>query len=239
MKKIGISIIIVLLVFGINSCKSDDSVQIDITTGLQAYYPFSGDANDISGNGLNGVIFGDATLTSDRNGSQNSAYEFDGIDDYISTFSTFDFESRSLSLWINPSNINGSGGSGNNTLTHVAITQDDIDLQHGILRVDIDNAQLKLWAAGISGTYTQSISKDNWYHLVLVKNDTMTKYYIDGKFVGSGTSDNLASTFNPNPDFIIGGGRSGSNQFFRGKIDDVRIYNLPLNEIQIEKLFND
>lgn len=51
--------------------------------GLVAYYPFNGNADDGSGNGLNGVIYG-ATLTEDRFGNSNSAYSFDGVDDYAS-----------------------------------------------------------------------------------------------------------------------------------------------------------
>ena len=52
------------------------------TDGLIAYYPFNGNANDESGNSNNGTVNG-ATLTSDRNGNANSAYSFDGINDYI------------------------------------------------------------------------------------------------------------------------------------------------------------
>jgi hypothetical protein len=42
---------------------------------LVAYYPFNGNANDESGNGLNATVNG-ATLTSDRFGKSNSAYNF-------------------------------------------------------------------------------------------------------------------------------------------------------------------
>ena len=45
--------------------------------GLIGYYPFSGNANDVSGNGNNGSING-ATLTLDRYSNVNSAYDFDG-----------------------------------------------------------------------------------------------------------------------------------------------------------------
>ncbi len=233
----------IIILIGLNSCQSDDPVPplpepIDITTGLQVYFPFSGNANDVSGNGFDGTVFGNALLATDRKGNENSAYEFDGIDDYINTFSAFDFENRSLSLWINPSAIIGSGGSGNNTLTHVAISQDDNALEYGILRVDIDNTELKLWAGGITGTYTQAISENQWYHLVLIRNLNTTKYYLDGQLVGSGESDGAGSTFNPNGDFIIGAGRSGSNQFFKGKIDELRVYDIVLSEDQIEELFN-
>jgi seryl-tRNA synthetase len=48
---------------------------IDLTTGLVAYYPFSGNAGDSSGNGNHGTVNG-ATLATDRFGKVNSAYSF-------------------------------------------------------------------------------------------------------------------------------------------------------------------
>jgi hypothetical protein len=46
------------------------TIDVDVTTGLVAYYPFNGNANDESGNGNNGTVNG-ATLTSDRFGNTN------------------------------------------------------------------------------------------------------------------------------------------------------------------------
>jgi hypothetical protein len=53
-----------------------------LDSGLLAYYPFNGNANDESGNGNDGTVYG-ATLTVDRFGIADSAYYFDGVDDYI------------------------------------------------------------------------------------------------------------------------------------------------------------
>ena len=49
--------------------------QTTIPQGLVAYYPFNGNANDVSGNNLNAIVTG-ATLTSNRRGEYNSAYNF-------------------------------------------------------------------------------------------------------------------------------------------------------------------
>lgn len=57
--------------------------QVDLNLGLKAYYPFSGNANDISGSGFNGIPMGGVQLTTDRFGNPNKAYYFDGIDDRI------------------------------------------------------------------------------------------------------------------------------------------------------------
>lgn len=50
--------------------------------GVVLYYPFNGNARDMSGIQINGQVIG-ATLTTDRFGISNSAYYFDGLDDYI------------------------------------------------------------------------------------------------------------------------------------------------------------
>ena len=42
--------------------------QINLDSGLVAHYPFNGNANDESGNGINGTVNG-ATLTNDRFGN--------------------------------------------------------------------------------------------------------------------------------------------------------------------------
>ena len=45
------------------------------TSGLVGWWPYTGNANDVSGNGHNGTVSG-ATLTTDRFGNANKAYAF-------------------------------------------------------------------------------------------------------------------------------------------------------------------
>jgi hypothetical protein len=75
------------------------------TSGLIAWYPFNGNANDESGNGNNGSNYG-ATLTADRFGNANKAYSFNGSTDYISIplsipAVTEAFDGFTISGWIN------------------------------------------------------------------------------------------------------------------------------------------
>ncbi len=72
----------ILLIFLLSIFCSASFSQIDLDNGLVAYYPFNGNANDASGNG-NNAVFNNATLTSDRLGVPNSAYYFNGVDNYI------------------------------------------------------------------------------------------------------------------------------------------------------------
>ena len=68
---------IALILFSLSSFS-----QIIPTSGMVSYYPFNGNANDESTNNFNGTVIG-ASLTFDRFNQPNSAYNFDGIDDYI------------------------------------------------------------------------------------------------------------------------------------------------------------
>ena len=54
----------------------------DVCDGLIAYYPFFGNTNDTSGNNKNGQIFGDPTFVEDRDRLSNRSMLFDG-DDYV------------------------------------------------------------------------------------------------------------------------------------------------------------
>ena len=77
-----------------------------MTSGLMAYYPFNGNANDESGNGNNGAVKG-ASLTSDRLGRANSAYRFSGSSQIIVPHNAslnLTGNNLTLSAWVNLSN---------------------------------------------------------------------------------------------------------------------------------------
>ena len=73
--------------------------------GLVGWWPFNGNANDESGNGNHGTVNG-ATLTNDRNGKPNCAYDFDGVDDSIPTKfnGVLGKEARTISFWVKTNN---------------------------------------------------------------------------------------------------------------------------------------
>ena len=77
--KFFILIIIILFSF----LKNFAFGEIPQSDKIIAYYAFSGNANDSSGNGYDGTISGDPQLTTDRFGNSNSAYSFDGDGDWI------------------------------------------------------------------------------------------------------------------------------------------------------------
>jgi hypothetical protein len=82
------------------------------TDGLVGWWPFTGNANDESGNGNDGVVNG-AMLTEDRYGIVNAAYVFDGVDDLIKVEDDQDeldlVGNFTLSCWIRIENLDEAG----------------------------------------------------------------------------------------------------------------------------------
>ena len=79
---------------GINDANSTPGLDF----GLVAWYPFDGNASDMSGNGNHGTVHG-ANLGIDRHGQQGMAYEFDGINDWIGLNQSISSDEFTVSLW--------------------------------------------------------------------------------------------------------------------------------------------
>src|SRR5215210_5153937 len=93
-----------LLVLGLISILTNSYSQVDLTRGLRAYYPFSGNANDVSGNALHATPMNGVQLTTDKFGNANSAYHFDGVDDHMIVFDNGKLSPKSISVvaWVYP-----------------------------------------------------------------------------------------------------------------------------------------
>ena len=76
--------------------------------GLVSWYPFSGNANDESGNGNHATVNG-AVLTNDRFSNPNAAYAYDGVNDYLfGNASTFPVGERTVAVWMYTNSINAN-----------------------------------------------------------------------------------------------------------------------------------
>lgn len=212
-----------------NTEKATDERQI--TNGLVAYYPFSGSANDLSGNGNNGTVYG-ATLAPDRFGNPNSAYSFDGVNDYIRVnySNSLSFpHNLTVSAWIKTTDTAGGiahehngGGSGNFAFG----VQNGGKFRFG-----------QSYDAYYSELYDSVYVNDwTWHLLVGVFDDTndQVKHYVDGTLVFSRAETNSLPDYPI--DLIIG----DENNFlypWGGMIDEVRLYNRALSDTEISALY--
>lgn len=216
--------------------------QIDLTSNLKVCMPFSGNANDISGNGYNGTVI-NATLTTDRFGNPNSAYQFSpsfttGIS--VTSFSNIAPSNElTISLWAKADGITSN-------CLFVLNPDSQTDRCVGCAQYTHMSNTMMIWDYGniLSNgrtTYT-NVPSDivNWHHYVFIvsQSGNLKQMYDNGVVK---TSSNYAGTcVNKNFPFQIGGGFSnGTTTQIRwsGKIDDVCIYNRALTAAEVSALY--
>ena len=221
-----------------------------LNTGLIAHYPFSGNAMDVSGNNLNGTVTG-ATLTTDRDGIANSAYNFDG-NDYISVTDNalLDFAadqdfSLSLWAWVSPTqNLDGGINdiirkwSGDHQGYPFGISFDNeaapVGFQKTFLAARYDGHSCVNAPVG----YTPATTYSTFHHLVLIKQGSNLKFYLNNVLVSTFTDTTTeGSSCSPkNDSHMTIGTRGQLARFFTGKIDDIRIYNRALSSEEVTVL---
>jgi len=197
------------------------------TTGLVGWYPFSGNANDISGNGNNGTVYG-AALTTDRFGNANKAYNYNGTSDYIDLNTSFTGGSnpKSFTVWFYLTNNQYywiiSGGANNDGQAF------------GLFFNNVGS--IKLFFHGNGATYDYGFSDANlnqWNQVAITYNGSNVKAYLNGQYIGSKSEVLNVATTN-----ISVGRRQGNANFFPGKIDDIGIWNRELTLQEITGLYN-
>jgi len=209
------------------------------TSGLVAYYKFSGNANDSSGNSNHATV-NNVTLTSDRFGNANKAYSFNGINSYISIphHAMFNFSNYSISTWIK---YNGPGPASTvfwSILSKNNTAGGNFDPFHILLINATKNSGGRIGSGTthIEFSPSPSLNDGGWHQITIVFNNNFNtiRQYVDGVHVHT-------SSFTANPvtnTSPINIGRwAGYNNYFNGAIDDIRFYDRALSHNEIADLF--
>jgi hypothetical protein len=218
------------------------------TNGLIRYYPFTGNANDISSNFQNGTVNG-ATLTTDRFGNPNSAYDFDGINDYIEIpLNGLLLNEFTYSAWALTSTI-PTLQSGRLVVSVGTNYSNNPEGGDQVLACNnLSNVTYNGWGANgyNSNGPTQYIAyqgtdvvANQWTHLVVTRSSNAMKLYVNCILVQTdSTTFATTPTYGNDPAARIGS-RQNNTMYFDGKIDDVRIYNRALSNSEISMLCNE
>ena len=186
-----------------------------------AKYDFTGNPNDSSGNFLNGIVTG-AKLTNDRFGILNSAYLFDGENDFISVdhdslLNLSNYQRFSISLWVRPLKFINFGeeksfikkGTDNSSWNYkYSYVNDTSELVFNINQT-----------SEVSSNYV-FLNIFDWYHFVIQKDGEYITQFINGDTISS-VIDTTSFLSNLSP-LIIGGSIDAQDLFF-GVIDDIII----------------
>ena len=218
---------------GISDCDDtspDDSEEPDLSGDLILDLEFRGNMLDESGFENHGFAYGDTapSLVADRFGNPESAYEFDGVDDFISIEDNpvFDTPAYTVVAWIYARKDLHS--------SQYLVSKNTGD---GAAGVGLFFCWDRIYTCGPGYPHSESVLAEQenvWIQVAVARDaDGTAKFYLDGTFAGEyETSPNAQNTL----DLIIGA-RTDMWSFFQGIIDDLQIYNTALTEEQIGTLY--
>ncbi len=202
-----------------------------LKTGLVLYLRFESEkgelVRDASGAGNHGHLIGDATNHSTGENRGNYAV-LDGSGDFIEcahsdslTLTT----DGTISLWIRPKRLQSMRGLVSKYNPNKAYT-------------------LRTWKEGSHSKVAFGDTRDNfvsgaelrenrWSHVVMTLDDGNVKLYFDGKLDREGVRSAPLTT-NTDPVRI---GNDYDGRYFRGAIDDIRIYKRALSSEEVAEIF--
>jgi hypothetical protein len=211
---------------------------------LAGYWSFDGNANDLSGNGNNGIVSG-ATLTSDRFGNAGHAYAFDGIGSKITipnspTIDMDDSQDFSVAFWIKTDPSNNAG---------IPISKNQYGSFSGYqFFTDLTDpgycnsaGQISFYTASGGGEDACADSPvcddyQNWYFITGVYHASanLTQIYVNGTLQSDAgrSAGSLSSLVD-----LTFGAHPSNQHFFSGALDEIRIYREALPDYQIQALY--
>lgn len=212
------------------------SISARMAEDLVTYLPFTGNANDESGNGNDAVVVG-ATLTTDRFGYPNSAYWFGGMGSSrleLPTLRSYSPTFLTIHAWVKPATL------GTRKMIVIKATGADTP---GNLAFELWNDRIVMhlnkgsWYSSWGAT---PLSPGTWYHVAATYDGASMKVFLNGALDGElPYSGGIGVNDIP---WMIGVHPCGEGVCegfsFEGAIDDVRIYGRALSEAEIQGLYN-
>jgi hypothetical protein len=200
------------------------------TPGLVAAYDFNAGSGttvtDASGNGNTGTIVNATWTTSGKFGG---ALSFNGsnaqvvINDAASLHLT---TGVTLEAWVNPS----SAPAGWQDVIYKAL--DNYYLEAGSTNSNKPGAGVLLTSSAEPLAYgTAQLAASTWTHMAMTYDGTTIKMYVNGVLASSTVQSGTITT---STNALQIGGDTTYGQYFKGLIDEVRVYNVALTQTQIQ-----
>lgn len=228
------------------ACVTNIYSQINLDSGLIAYYPLNGSTQDFSGNNHNGAIVGSPVVAKDRFNNTNGCYWFNGNGDYIRVKKETSLEPKdavSVSAWVYADDLSSWLIVASKRLIHSYSPGNSY-----ILFASGTAGQPQYWAFGVSSQSVETFTVDEnvvqtkqWVHLTGTYDKNAgsgnIKLYVNGNLISKATAGYQIAYSDSS--LRIGMAIPGpSKQFFKGRIDEVRIYNRALSQEEITELYN-
>lgn len=230
------------------------NAQVDLDKDLLVHYAFDGGTTDSSGNDYHTVSF--ATLTTDRYGNEDSAYHFNGIDEYIDLPNIEALKPElpiTISFWVYFDDLEV-------TKTFMFTTDYEQDINSGVNMSLTSPKSSFAVAYGDGGSPSISsrrtkvaesiVEVNKWYFVVATvvgamdmdiyvrRYDSETICVNDGGEY-SGNGSDLVYTDKPGSIGRKDAHTSNDPYYFEGKIDEFKMWNRVLNSEEINTLCSD
>lgn len=198
-----------------------------VSDQLISQWLMNSNANDAGSNAINGINNG-AVLTNGQSRQANGAYQFNGTSSHITlpANSALDVTTNfSVSTWVKLDANIGTSNWGD----ILAGASSDVGVGINVNASGVGYLMMTKVSIVDLPRSTNPVVRQVWTHLVATYSTNTVTYYLDGRPNGGA---GYAVTFTPSTKRI--GSRVGSG-FFRGAIDDLRVYGkvLSANEVSI------
>ena len=214
----------------VNGHSSYSQEVTDTTTDALIYLTLNGNTQDESG--TNDGVNNGSTFT--PFGKFEQAAEFDGADDYVALpAGLLGNERGSVSMWVKTTQTsvgmlfyataNGGNGFGGQNELHIHLQND---------------GSVALYHQGQDGLRMNGgpIADNNWHHVVATWDVAdEIKLYVDGVNTASEPHNGNPFTFTDNMRL---GRVSTAERYFKGTMDEVKIYDCPLKPADVKRLFD-
>ena len=204
-----------------------------------ANYKFNGNANDEENNN-NGTLRGGPGQATDRFGIASSAYNFDGINDYVSTNNYYTNPNNfTVSIWFKTNSISGGKliGFGSSQLGS------SIRYDRHIYMNNAGQIYFGVYPSTVVTVNSSSSYNDNKWHLATATLSVAGMVlYVDGTQIGSNntttTGENYSGYWRIGYGNLSGWTSQPSSNYFKGQLDDALIYNRALTPTEVATIYN-
>ncbi len=195
------------------------------------YLPFNGNVHDYSRYSQNTTSL-NITYKNDAFDNPASAAQFNGTSSYVRVENTnrLNFAlGLTLTGWIYSQH---EGGNEAYPVSHGNWQNRwKVSISNNILRFTVKTNQ------GVKDLDTKTlIENENWYHFAMVYTGTDLEIYLDGQldsFVPF-TGEILTTTY----DLVLGRARPDQAYFFKGRLDDIYLFDHPLSPTHIKNMYD-
>lgn len=196
---------------------------------LVQHWPFDGHAYNAVEGGINADVYGPVP-TEDRFGHPDGAYYFDGNDKMIAAGAAdFGTSSFSVNVWVKSTQTSGSGN----------LLRTDGGYYNGWL-FRFNGGRIEIWegrSVNLAYVSGMSFADDEWHMLTYVRDVEARegRLYADGIYQGC---YKMRETTTNNVTNELRFGTYGDGEYYRGAMDDARLYTGVLTGSQILELYN-